>query len=248
MDVEEGIRLATMKQTLMRQATAVCEDSRIDIDLDQSVLILLKHCQSMKQQETRLRLITLLLLLSCTALFVFTTIRRQENLEPSRQGSTAVQSPAYSKQERECLADDHQRLRIHLREASTHDYQQETTNGLYIKWDLVFGEYYDEEKQAIVIPKDGIYFVYVRMLLTCFGKDDETNSQSFNVEIHKWNEGYQKNVVLAKIWDGIVCTPEGSRTVFVGQLFDLSADDRVSVWIGNGSRLIARSFFGAYLV
>ena len=54
-------------------AEAACQDSTIDMGRDESVLILIKHCRDMKQQETRLRLITLLLLLSCMAAFALTT-------------------------------------------------------------------------------------------------------------------------------------------------------------------------------
>lgn len=82
-----------MKQKLMGDTTAT-EATRGDlvIDLmgpDESVLILLKHCRDMKQQETRLRLITLFLLLSCMALILLTTgsvIRQKENSVSSRQG------------------------------------------------------------------------------------------------------------------------------------------------------------------
>lgn len=81
-----------MGQTLMRDALpaeAACGDSVIDMGPDESVLILIKHCRDMKQQETRLRLITLILLLSCIALILFTTgadLRRQENSASVGQG------------------------------------------------------------------------------------------------------------------------------------------------------------------
>lgn len=38
---------------------------------EESLLILINHCREMKQQEARLRLITLLLLLGCAAAFIF---------------------------------------------------------------------------------------------------------------------------------------------------------------------------------
>lgn len=53
-------------------AEGACGDAVMEMGSDKSVLILLKHCQDMKQQETRLRLITLLLVFSCTVLFCFT--------------------------------------------------------------------------------------------------------------------------------------------------------------------------------
>lgn len=71
-----------------RPAAAACGDSVIEMSPDESVLILIKHCRDMKQQETRLRLATLLLLLSCMALILFNTIdpRRERNSAPSEQG------------------------------------------------------------------------------------------------------------------------------------------------------------------
>lgn len=54
-------------------AGAACGDALINVSSDESVLILINHCRDMKRQEARLRLITLLLLLGCTALFVYST-------------------------------------------------------------------------------------------------------------------------------------------------------------------------------
>ncbi len=121
------------------------------------------------------------------------------------------------------------------------------SDGLYIKWDVRFGEKYNKEKRAIVIPETGFYFVYVRISLSCQDEDGAANFKRFYVELHKWNEGYNKTVQLAEAWDGIVCTSERFRNVFVGQLFDLLKGDHVRVWIGEGYGLIRKSSFGAYL-
>ncbi|XP_044030889.1 uncharacterized protein LOC122865918 [Siniperca chuatsi] len=241
-----------MAQKLMRHtlpAEAACGDAMIDMGPDNSVLILIKHCRDMKQQETRLRLFTLLLLLSCTALFICaigTDLRHNETSGSSGQGTPVEQSSAYSKQERVCPADNPQtnlqRLRIHLRSVPADN----TSDGLYIKWNVMFGEKYNKEKHAIVIPVTGFYFVYVRITLSCH--DGDSNFKRFYVELHNWNEGYNKTVCLTEAWDGITCTSEWSRSVFVGQLFDLLEGDHVRVWIGEGYRLITKSSFGAYLV
>lgn len=71
-----------------RPAKAACGDAVIEVIPDESVLILIKHCRDMKQQETRLRLATLLLLLSCMALILFNTVdlRRERDSAPSEQG------------------------------------------------------------------------------------------------------------------------------------------------------------------
>lgn len=76
---------AIMGQRLLKNtqpAETASGDSVIGIGPDESVLILIKHCSDMKQQEMRLRLITLFLLLSCMALILFTSrvdLRQQEN-------------------------------------------------------------------------------------------------------------------------------------------------------------------------
>lgn len=67
-----------------RPAGSAAGDSVIDMREDESALILIKHCNDMKQQEARLRLITLLLLLVNMALFLFTN-----RLSPWHQGDFA---------------------------------------------------------------------------------------------------------------------------------------------------------------
>uniref|UniRef100_A0A4W6EK68 THD domain-containing protein n=1 Tax=Lates calcarifer TaxID=8187 RepID=A0A4W6EK68_LATCA len=116
---------------------------------------------------------------------------------------------------------------------------------LYLTWDVMFGENYNKEKRAIVIPDIGVYFIYVRLTLKC--QDEDAMFKRFYVALHKWNEGYNITQLLTDAWDGIVCTPGGLRSVFVGQLFDLLEGDHVMVWIGKGYELIMKSSFGAYL-
>ncbi|XP_054468912.1 uncharacterized protein LOC129102690 [Anoplopoma fimbria] len=231
-------------------ADAACGNAMIDMGPDRSLLILLKHCRDMKQQETRLRIITLLLLLGCTALFIFTIcvdLRPHENSVSSGQGSAAERGPSHSKQVRVSPADSQtnfKRLRIHLRSVS----EDNKTDPRLIRWDVDFGENnYDNKKRAIVIPEDGFYFVYVWVALGCHQVDRASNFKEFKVALHKWTEGYNCNVTLIEAWDGITCTPDGKRSVFVGQLFELWKGDHVSVWINRGYKLITKSTFGAYL-
>lgn len=76
------------KKLIGRNLPTACGDAVIGVSPNEPVLILIKHCRDMKQQETRLRLITLLLLLGCTALFCFTIIyeqRQQGNPEVAGQ-------------------------------------------------------------------------------------------------------------------------------------------------------------------
>lgn len=67
-----------------RPAGPAAGESAIGMGEDESALILIKHCNDMKQQEARLRLITLLLLLVNMALVLFTN-----RLYPWQQGNFA---------------------------------------------------------------------------------------------------------------------------------------------------------------
>ncbi|XP_038590354.1 uncharacterized protein LOC119914897 [Micropterus salmoides] len=233
-------------------AEVACSDAIIEMGSEKSALILIKHCQDMKQQEMRLRLITLLLVLLCTALYIFaicTDLRQHEKSGSTGQGSAVAQSPAYSKQETVCpAATDNpqrnpQRMRIHLRSVAANN----STDRVNIEWKVVFGEKYIAEKRAIVIPETSIYFVYVRIALSCQEKDKTASFTGFHVVLNKWNEGYNKTVAMTQASDGIACTSQAFRNVFVGRLFELLEGDLVSVWIEEGYKLITKASFGAYL-
>lgn len=65
-----------MGQKVLGFTTAVgptCGDAMMGVSRDEPALILIDHCRDMKKQEARLRLVTLLLLLGCAALFVYST-------------------------------------------------------------------------------------------------------------------------------------------------------------------------------
>ncbi|XP_035524531.1 tumor necrosis factor ligand superfamily member 15 [Morone saxatilis] len=230
-------------------AEAACRDSMIDIGRDESVLILIKHCQDMKQQETRLRLITLILLLTCMALLIYTTssgLRQHEESGSRGQGSAVEQRAPYSRQETLFPEDKQTRLRIHLRPPSPTN-KTKMSDGQYFEWDVDFGKYYNEKTRAIVIPASGIYFVYVRITLSCHGEETQ-NLQLFSLRLRCWNERYTKQRQLTDAKDDVECTQDRSKSVFVGQLFDLNEGDHLSVWIEKGYKLIKTSSFGAFLV
>ncbi|XP_078127416.1 uncharacterized protein LOC144531252 [Sander vitreus] len=234
-----------MGEKLFRQTLpteAVCGDAIIDMGQDKSVLILIQHCRDMKQQETRLRLVTLLLLLSCTALFIFTicaNLWQHGNSGSSGQECAVEPSPAYSKQESPTANPQTNTQKLHIDLTSLGAANK--TDGLYMKWHVNFGDQDNKEKSAIVIPEDGFYFVYVSIALSC----NEGDFNRFYVELRNWNEAYPSTRPVMKTWDG--CTSEGAKSVFLGQLFELSKGDNLSVWIGEGYELISTSSFGAYL-
>ncbi|KAG7235553.1 hypothetical protein INR49_002600 [Caranx melampygus] len=223
---------------------------------DESVLILMKHCRDMKRQESCLRLTTLLLVLSCAAVFIFVigASRQRGDSETTGQTSTAVQQPAYSKQEGNLCpasADTADRTpsrpHIHLNSMPA----ENKTDGQYIKWHVFFGGTYNEERRAIVIPKKGVYFVYVTITLNCHETTsktaDFTDFNKFFVQLRNWNDGYDTVRPIANAWSGVTCSSHAPMTVFVGKLFELMQGDHVSVWIELGYRLIMDAAFGAHL-
>lgn len=48
---------------------------------------------------------------------------------------------------------------------------------------------YNKEKDAIVIPETGVYFIYVRITLSCHVEDGTAKFKKFDLALHKWNEG-----------------------------------------------------------
>lgn len=117
-----------------------------------------------------------------------------------------------------------------------------------IKWNVNFGGKYDKQKHAIVISETGFYFMYLSLHLRCHVKVGIDVSSNFVVELQKWNVGYNKTITLAGARESVACTPEFSRTLFVGELFELLEGDHVSVNVKEGYRMIMKSSFGAYLV
>lgn len=124
-------------------------------------------------------------------------------------------------------------------------------NGQSLKWAKMtdgFDKNYNEERRAIVIPQAGFYFVYLRISLNCNGESDENPSRFF-MHLQKWNKGYSKTVNLTDALDVLDCNQwPMSKNLYVGQLFDLSEEDNLSVWVRDGYKMIKKAEFGAFLI
>uniref|UniRef100_A0A3Q0RSN7 THD domain-containing protein n=1 Tax=Amphilophus citrinellus TaxID=61819 RepID=A0A3Q0RSN7_AMPCI len=227
-------------------AGAACGDAIIGVSPDESALILINHCRDMKKQEARLRLITLLLLLGCAALFVYSTcagLRRQD--EPGSRGRE-VSSQTFSSERLIRIQSDEPDFtsrNIYWRIKVCHT---DDSDGSYITWTRKFGNMnYNEEKRAIVIPTTGVYFIYLRFILFCQKTVQDATFHNFSVKMHRWSESYTKITTQLDTWEGVRCSSEEYRTLFDGQLFELDEGDHLNVTVTNSYKLIKTSFFGA---
>ncbi|XP_047229215.1 uncharacterized protein LOC124872865 [Girardinichthys multiradiatus] len=228
-------------------------DVVVGMPSEKPLLILISHCREMKQQEARLRIITLLLLLSCAALFVFTNCT-----DLTRAPMAPVSSSAYSAQQNLCPAGDQSTTSTPttapstaspLRIALSSIVESNLIGRPYMNWTVEFGGddgTYNSDSRAIVIPVTGHYFVYMRFLLHLCETVENEDLKNFRVKLQKWNEGYQQIVDLTEARDSGKCSEERSRTVFMGQLFDLLKGDHLKVLIYEGYELIHKSSFGAF--
>ncbi|XP_060917680.1 uncharacterized protein LOC132992432 [Labrus mixtus] len=220
---------------------------RVDIYQDKSVLILLQHCRDIKQRDTRFRLVSLLLLLSCVSLFIFLQLR--EYYGSTRQENVVQSGPAYSKQE--CPSADPQSIssnRLPIALTSVKDPKNNQSG--YLNWR---GENHRTPTDAIEIPKTGHYFVYLRITFQCQEQHKDQDYKEFNLILQSFNEGYgpkpePRNLTTAM--DSVGCRKSGPltqvRTLTVVQLFHLIERDHVKVWVNKGLGMIISAFFGAF--
>lgn len=121
-------------------------------------------------------------------------------------------------------------------------------NGSYITWAPILGKMnYNKEKNAIVIPTTGIYFIYLRFTLSCNDDVKGFEFQKFHIQLHRWSEAYGKVTTELDAWESVKCQTKDYQTLFVGQLFDRLDGEFLSVKVIDGYNLIKTSFFGAFL-
>ncbi|KAG7499741.1 tumor necrosis factor-like [Solea senegalensis] len=218
---------------------------------DDTALILIKHCRNMRRQDLLLRLINLLVL-TCAAFFICSTCAGSWTRQSSgEQTSTEEQRAVSLKQESQFPSEpattknNNQRFNIQLRSLSDSNTE--------VKWEvenLDMRSQYKEERRAIVIPHDGVYFIYARFQLACH-REFPLKFSPLWVELNWWSEAYGPPQSLMQVKDGLLCENRsmggGYRNVFVGQLFNLTTDYHVSVKVVKGYELITMAYFGAYL-
>lgn len=115
----------------------------------------------------------------------------------------------------------------------------------WLRLSLGDAQFFDHQNRSVLVPADGVYFVYTSFSLSCSSSPEAF--RLFSVKLQHLPQGYDEHVDLMKVQDGLDCPrrpPIPSRSVFVGQLFRLWAGDRLSVWLEEGSELVQQSWFG----
>ncbi|KAM9841117.1 uncharacterized protein ACBR49_014635 [Aulostomus maculatus] len=208
------------------QCEGVSGDAMMREGPDKCLLVLLKHCKDMKQQEVRLRITTVLVLFSCSAVYLYTnfvgSMQRPTFGAQEKEGAD-VPSPAYSIQPSPCSTDSPKRLLFHLVSVPT----DLTTSGGYLNWKPKITGANDMERRCVMIPQTGFYFVHVMIALSCQAERESQKFHPFFMKMNKWNEGYNSTVNLMDIRDGVTCTQAQSKSVFVGQIFELVKGDHI---------------------
>ncbi|XP_023839001.1 lymphotoxin-alpha [Salvelinus sp. IW2-2015] len=207
-------------------------DTVISMAQQESVVLLLKHCQEMKRQESRLRLVTLFLVLGCAAVFVFTQrVNRDCNEKDSFKPAEYSQQQAIDRQEQNLKPN------AHLTTSSMCNSVPED----YIQWEhqgtgLVHMQNftYDEKKHALVVPQGGRYFVYVGVNFRMPDKDKVSGEIHFlSLKVWKFSNRYPKNWPIMEVKDSIPDNRRGARTVYTGQVVALEEGDFLSVSINE---------------
>uniref|UniRef100_A0A673WI79 THD domain-containing protein n=1 Tax=Salmo trutta TaxID=8032 RepID=A0A673WI79_SALTR len=200
-------------------------DTVISMAQQESVVLLLKHCQEMKRQESRLRLVTLFLVLGCAAVFVFTQrVNRDCNEKVSNN------------HDRLYISSDPLHLLLPPASSRCNSVPED-----YIQWEheaigLVHMQNftYDEKKHALVVPQGGRYFVYVGVNFRMPDKDKVSGEIHFlSLKVLKFSNSYQYNCPIMEVKDSIPGNRRGTRTVYTGQVVALEEGDLLRVSINE---------------
>ncbi|XP_008322720.1 uncharacterized protein LOC103389186 [Cynoglossus semilaevis] len=233
-----------------KPAEAVTRNAVVNMTcVEEPALILIRHCQDMKKQETRLRFITLLLLLGCGSLFLYISCAvLWFHREPAgtEHTTTGVRSSAYSRQEGppETQVSNRENRPFHIYLQSV---PFKCTKGMHdLEWNEDCSPTYDSQRRAIKIPYAGAYFIYTRVMLSCV----VCNFKSFSIfamEVDIWNKNSNANRPIL-VQDSMNCQQDGFKNIYMGELFDMSEGDHITVRVKNGTQLIKTAFFGAHMI
>ncbi|KAG9354622.1 hypothetical protein JZ751_001335 [Albula glossodonta] len=211
--------------------TLCCERqdmSKVQIEPDRSVLILIEHCNEMKRQERNSRTVTGFLFLGFTALFFFYTHSRI-----SSECKHSIKDSEYAP------------------ETSIHNVttlEWESKNGDAFLQDFDYGN------NALIVPQDGRYSVYLQLTYRMTEKFFciPGNLIQLTQEVYRWSDSYPVETLLMVASDTVNCSEKKwRRSIYTSGVFQLEKGDRLFVKAGNAVLIDyneKRMFFGAFLV
>ncbi|KAI1900667.1 hypothetical protein AGOR_G00052270 [Albula goreensis] len=229
--------------------TLCCERqdmSKVQIEPDRSVLILIEHCNEMKRQERYSRTITGFLFLGFTALFFFYTHSRissecKHSIKDSEYGTGAYQRQIGTRPNAHLTAP----------ETSIHNVttlEWESKNGDAFLQDFDYGN------NALIVPKDGRYSVYLQLTYRMTEKFVciPGNLIQLTQEVYRLSDSYPVETLLMVASDTVNCSEKKwRRSIYTSGVFQLEKGDRLFVKAGNAVLIDyneKRMFFGAFLV
>ncbi|KAG5272077.1 hypothetical protein AALO_G00161400 [Alosa alosa] len=222
----------------------ISTDSVTDLRQEEMVITLLRHYQTMRRQETRLRLATgFMILMGLAAVFFF---HYQKRNSASEAGIAAQNEPSAQAQHD---ARQKKKPSFYL----TPDKNQ-TKNMKPMQW---LNHTTTQAVQSIWIPTNGIYFVFLQMSHripdTDFCAKMAKKGTYLTASVVRTREAYPEPDTLFISKDSIPCTYPNFRSVYAGHLINLMANDKLEVMVDTSSELIdwfikKGVVFGGYLI
>ncbi|XP_062410642.1 uncharacterized protein LOC134101090 [Sardina pilchardus] len=223
----------------------ISTDSVTDLRQEEMVITLLKHYQSMKRRETRIRLATgFMILLGFAAVFFF---HYQTHSASDEAGIAAQHEPSAQAQRH---ARRKHRPSFYLTPA-----MNQTQNMRPMLW---LNRNTLQTVQSIHIPMDGLYFVFLQMAYRIpekFCGEEMANKEITLVSrVILTSKVYPKPRTVVSSKDSIFCRPTypNFRSVYTGRSIMLMDNDTLEVTV-HTPELIDRNtkeglFFGGYLI
>ncbi|KAL2100096.1 hypothetical protein ACEWY4_004490 [Coilia grayii] len=223
-------------------ASAVSTDSVTDLMHEEMVITLLRHCQSMKRQETHLRLATGFVVLMGFVVIFF--------LHYQKHSSATSEPKAKLLMEPLAQAQRNPKTTFHLTPAMKNALQD--TN--LMRWQ----DKSNSNISSIRIQTSGFYYMYLAMAYRipdnfCKSKGSSGGSTEFLVaEVLLSRPGYREDQPVVMSKETLNCSYPNYRTVYMGHLIQLRESDELKVVVKTNPNLIDwytknGIYFGAFL-
>ncbi|KAL0965155.1 hypothetical protein UPYG_G00277490 [Umbra pygmaea] len=232
------------------------QDAVIPMTQLESVIILLKHCEEMKRQESRLRICTFIVVVGFATVYLM-----QHVIHTSADDARCKPAEMSRPQVTEYPGTD---LKVHY-ESKPYVHLTTPQSCLldkpmeFLHWEnnqgmaLMKSFTYDKSNGSLIVPQAGRYFVYVGMT---FRKSKEIMHVPIHMMVNKYSDSYRKYVPVMEVSDVISNGTEGNhiRTVYTGQILELKNKDHLRVWISAETyevidcRSEKYNYFGAFFL